>query len=281
MIFILLAALFSVTVSVTLKYFKLKNLDILQILAFNYLSASMIALVYYQPNFARLNLQSNWWLIVLMGVLLPSVFWCLNRALDHAGLMRTEIAQRISVVLTLSVSALYYQETLVMSKIAGIVLGVVAVLLMLWDKSQAQRPTKSAVLSLLAVWCGYALIDLLFKYTATLGLHFPATLSAIFMCAALLMLLLNQLRAAPWQRHNMLAGLFLGGLNFANIALYLSAHQHFSQHPSVVFAAMNICVVVLGMLAALWLFKEKATASKLCGAACAVVAVLLLMQSMP
>jgi drug/metabolite transporter (DMT)-like permease len=59
------------------------------------------------------------------------------------------------------------------------------------------------------------------------------------------------------QPKNILAGLGIGVLNFANIALYVKAHMLLKETPAIVFAGMNILVVVLGAISGLILFKEK------------------------
>ena len=79
---------------------------------------------------------------------------------------------------------------------------------------------------------------------------------------------------------HMWLGLGLGILNFANIALYVSAHRLFKDSPAVVFASMNILVVVLGIIAAVLVFKEKLNLNKAVGGVLAISAVYCLMQSM-
>ena len=44
---------------------------------------------------------------------------------------------------------------------------------------------------------------------------------------------------------NIFMGLCLGVLNFANIALYVKAHMIFKETPAIVFAGMNILVVLI------------------------------------
>jgi len=51
--------------------------------------------------------------------------------------------------------------------------------------------------------------------------------------------------------------LALGILNFANIALYVKAHILLKDSPAIVFAGMNILVVLFGVIAGLLIFKEK------------------------
>ena len=70
-----------------------------------------------------------------------------------------------------------------------------------------------------------------------------------------------------------MAGLSLGVLNFANIALYVKAHMLLKDSPAVVFAGMNILVVVFGVIAGVLIFKEKVTIGILLGLVLAVAGV--------
>ena len=283
MLYIFIAALFSVSVSVLVKIYRQHHLDIFQILAFNYVMASILSYLWFKPSFSTLSLASPWWLIGLLAVLLPLVFWFLHQSLRYAGLIKTEIAQRISVVITILISALVYQEQFSTLKIAGIVLGFIAVLCLVTGKSTQQNtniPTYFMWLSLVGVWGGYAVIDLLFKYLSTLGMQFSISLTLIFMLAAIMMLLWNVIKKTVWHQKSIMAGLVLGVFNFSNIAFYLYAHKLLKDSPAVVFAGMNILVVVFGIIAAVLIFKEKLNSGKLIGGGLAVLAVYCLMQSM-
>lgn len=283
MIFIFIAAIFSVMVSVLLKIYKNHNFDIFQILTFNYIVASILAYCWFKPDFSLLGWSTPWWLIGLLAVLLPLVFWFLHQSLQYAGLIKTEIAQRISVVLTILISALIYQEQFSGLKILGIALGFIAVICMVLGKSAiAASIEKPAYVwrSLIAVWAGYAIIDLLFKYLSTQGMQFSVSLTLIFMFAAIFMLLWNIVLKTEWNKKSIRAGMILGVFNFSNIAFYLYAHKLLKDSPAVVFASMNILVVVFGIIAALTIFKEKLNTSKVIGGGLAILAVYCLMQSM-
>ena len=104
---------------------------------------------------------------------------------------------------------------------------------------------------------GYALVDVLLKYTTSLGLQFPVTLTLMFICSFLLSVGYLLIRKTQWMLQNFVAGLALGILNFANIALYVKAHILLKDSPAIVFAGMNILVVLFGVIAGLLIFKEK------------------------
>ena len=77
-------------------------------------------------------------------------------------------------------------------------------------------------------------------------------------------------------RKNILAGMGLGLLNFANIALYVKAHMLLKDTPAIVFAGMNILVVVLGAFSGLIIFKEKLTPTTALGLTLGLASVICL-----
>jgi drug/metabolite transporter (DMT)-like permease len=206
-------------------------------------------------------MDTPWWLIVALGVLLPSIFLCLAKSLQYAGIIKTEIAQRLSVVLSLLAAFFIFQEQFNTLKMIGIGLGISAVLSILFSHqatAQEQSFSKQGLLYLALVWSGYALIDVLLKYTTGLGVQFAVALNLMFICAFILSLAYIALTTKTvGSKKNILAGLGLGVLNFANIALYVKAHMLLKDTPAIVFAGMNILVVILGALSGLILFKEK------------------------
>ena len=278
---ILAAACCSVIVSILLKLAKAQGFDALHMIVWNYASASVLCFLWFKPDLQHISIiNTPWWLIIALGILLPSVFLCLAKSLQYAGIVKTEIAQRLSVVLSLLAAFFIFQEQFNTLKIIGIVLGVFAVLSLLFshqhDKT-GQSSTKQAMLYLALVWFGYALIDVLLKYTTGLGLQFAVALNLMFICAFILSLAyIAMTTKTVGNRKNILAGMGLGLLNFANIALYVKAHMLLKDTPAIVFAGMNILVVVLGALSGLIIFKEKLTPTTALGLTLGLASVICL-----
>ncbi|QIT17486.1 DMT family transporter [Acinetobacter pittii] len=261
MILILAAALSSVLVSILLKNLKKKGYQPLQMIAWNYASASLLCFLWFQPDIQHVSIvHTPWWLILALGVILPSIFLCLAKSLEYAGIVKSELAQRLSVVLSMLAAYFFFHEQFNALKLWGIGLGILAVLLVLFGqmKSFSNHQSRKAILALLSVWCGYAAVDVLLKYTSSLGLQFTLTLNLIFITAFILSIsyLLLQ-KTQKWQFKSTIAGLILGILNFSNIALYVKAHILLKDSPAIVFASMNILVVLLGILSGVILYKEK------------------------
>ena len=282
---ILAAACCSVVISMLLKLCKANGFDALQMIVWNYASASVLCFLWFKPDLQHISvIDTPWWLIVVLGVLLPSIFLCLAKSLQYAGIIKTEIAQRLSVVLSLLAAFFIFQEQFNTLKIIGIGLGISAVLSILFSHqaaAQGQPFSKQGLLYLALVWCGYALIDILLKYTTGLGVQFAVALNLMFISAFILSLfyILLTTKTAGSSR-NILAGLGLGILNFANIALYVKAHILLKDTPAIVFAGMNILVVLLGALSGLMLFKEKLKPATACGLALGLASVICLAYAM-
>ena len=270
------AALCSVLVSILLKISKSKGLDPLQMIAWNYLAASGLCFFWFKPNLANISIsETPWWLIAVLGLCLPAIFFLLAKSLETAGILKTEVAQRLSVVLSFIAAYFLFNESFSQLKIIGIGIGLIAVLMIVFMKSGGAASSNSsrAIMSLLCVWFGYALIDILLKYTTSLGLQFSVSLNLMFIFAFVLSIGFLAIRNTKWSKENLLAGLSLGVLNFANIALYVKAHMLLKDSPAVVFAGMNILVVVFGVIAGVLIFKEKVTIGILLGLVLAVAGV--------
>jgi drug/metabolite transporter (DMT)-like permease len=71
-------------------------------IAWNYLSASLLCFYWFKTDITHISLNHTpWWLILILAVLLPSIFLCLAKSLQFAGILKTEIAQRLAVILSL------------------------------------------------------------------------------------------------------------------------------------------------------------------------------------
>ncbi|WP_394651108.1 EamA family transporter, partial [uncultured Acinetobacter sp.] len=249
--FIVLAACCSVLVSVLLKVLKSKGFEPLQLIVWNYVSASLLCFLWFQPDIAHLSVQHTpWWLIIVLAMALPSVFLLLAKSLQHAGIVKTELAQRLSVVLSLLAAFFIFHEAMSTFKVLGMGLGLIAVALIVMSKTEHISVNhRKAWRGLVGVWAGYALIDILLKYTSSLGLKLPMTLNLVFIMAFVFSFVyVYVLAKQDMQIKNVLGGLLLGGFNFANIALYVQAHVLLKDSPAIVFAGMNLLVVVFGVL---------------------------------
>lgn len=280
---IMLAACCSVLVSVLFKVLKSKGFEPLQLIVWNYVSASLLCFLWFQPDIAHLSVQHTpWWLIIVLAMALPSVFLLLAKSLQHAGIVKTELAQRLSVVLSLLAAFFIFNEAMSTFKVLGMGLGLIAVALIVMSKTEHVSVNhRKAWSGLVGVWAGYALIDILLKYTSSLGLKLPMTLNLVFIMAFVFSFIYVYVFAKQnMQIKNVLGGLLLGSFNFANIALYVQAHVLLKDSPAIVFAVMNLLVVVFGVLSGMIIFKERTDWKAVLGLILGVLGILCLAKAM-
>lgn len=263
MLNLILAILCSVSVSVLLKVARQRNLTISQAIAFNYIVALSLCWFLLKPDFKGLEftdfiLQSESApLFVALGLLLPSVFIIMAKAVELAGIVRADATQRLSLFLPVLAAFLLFSEALNLSKTLGIILAFIALFCLLNKPKQDNNVKAQGLFALLGVWFGYGIIDILFKQVAKSGGAFPTTLFISFALAGCVMFIYLLLKRTQWNTMSVLSGLLLGVLNFFNILFYIKAHQSFSTNPTFVFAGMNIGVICLGTVAGALVFKEK------------------------
>jgi len=270
----------SVAVSILLKLARRHRLHIGQAIAVNYAVAAGLCLLLLQPHPAQLLHQnSSWFVLIALGILLPTVFLAMAAAVRHAGIVLSDAAQRLSLFLPLLASFLIFGQAPTSASLIGIVLAFSALGCLL---ARQQTSTDAVVAGpgaaalLLAVWLGYGCIDILFKLLAKSGTGFGASLFAAFVLAGALMLAGLLAARTPWHARNIGAGLLLGLLNFGNIYFYIRAHQLFPDNPTLIFTAMNIGVIVLGTLAGTALFGERPSRLNLAGVILAIAAIMAL-----
>lgn len=269
----------SVAVSVLLKLTRQQHVHITQAIAFNYVSASLLTLVLLRPApSSLLTPQTPYWVMVSLGILLPSVFLIMAQAVRQAGIVLSDAAQRLSLIIPLIAAAWLFGEVLQNTTWLGIALGLCALACLSFGSSKiTPAVSHSAFIWLLGVWLGYGSIDVLFKQLSKSGAGFSSSLLVTFLLAAFLLFSRLLWQRTRWHVKSILTGLFLGLLNFGNIYFYIRAHQHFPENPTLVFATMNIGVISLGTLVGAGFFKEKMSATSVLGIILAIGAVITLL----
>ena len=285
MSYVLLAAACSVLVSVLLKLAGRRGIDAGQMVTWNYLVAALLCAGLLDARLDSLRQAGAPWLpLLVLALVLPSLFLVLAASVRAAGIVRTDIAQRLSLVLSLLAAFLWFGESANSVKLIGLGLGLLAVVAILMrPQTVAGADQATGWPLLLVVWVGFALVDVMLKQIAAAGTPFAAALQVSFALAFAGMLLVQGWRQArghsqlSWR--NAGAGLLLGLLNFGNIVFYVQAHRALPQNPSLVFAAMNIGVVLLGTLVGVLAFKEKPGRMNWLGIGLAVPAIVLIALS--
>lgn len=279
MIYLTIAVLCSVAVSVLLKVLRQKNIDIRQTIVAGYPVAFLLTWFLLTPDVGGMNaLGGAWGIIIALGILLPAVFIVLGRAIESVGMVATDAAQRLSLIIPIVAAFLLFGEVLTSTRIFGLLLGFLALGALIYRPQQGQvsKQAKHTPLWLFGVWAGYGIIDILFKQVAKQGTAFPLTLFVSFGLAGLWLFIYLLITRVRWQGNALAAGLLLGALNMGNIYAYVRAHQLLSESPSIVFTGMNVGVIAVATLIGVGVFKESLNRINVLGLLLAICCVAVL-----
>lgn len=283
MIFLFISIFCSVSVGVLLKFARRYTVSIPQIITLNYSVALLLSYWVFSPQKSHFETVENWIFYLMLGFLLPSIFLFMARSIRYSGIVKTDIAQRLSLFIPILVSYFIFGERFSGLKLIGLVIGFTAIFFTLYRKNETDEEKKNWFYPILVLF-GFGIIDVLFKQIAVnktvpftsalfivfgLSLTVSALISAYFLLTGKIKL---EFKNIPW-------GVLLGLLNFGNIYFYLKSHSVLAENPSTVFATMNFGVIALGSCVGIILFKEQLTKINYIGISLALVAVVLITLS--
>ena len=281
MLFLILSVLCSVTVGVIFFFFLTYQVPATQIVAINYVFALVLCYLFFSPDLTVLDASSPWEILISLGILLPVVFLFLATSIKYMGIVKTDAAQRLSIIISILGAWFIFGEQFSAFKLTALLFGFLAILLIL-NKPTENKENKWMYPTL--VLLGFGVIDLLFKQIAlTSTVPFTTSLFVVFSIALVIMILFNiyeiLFRKTKMDFKSIIFGGLVGIFNFGNILFYLKAHQAFAENPSTVFAGMNMGVIMIGSLVGIFVFKEKVTKLNIAGLLLALIAVVFIVIS--
>lgn len=281
MLYVIFSVCCSIIVAVLIKLARKKDVNVQQLVLWNYPSTVLLTYFLLKPqlkglSFAALPFQFYFPLIVL----LPSLFIFIALAIKYSGIVKTDVAQRMSLFIPLIASFVLFNETLHFSTGIGILVGLVAVICSISWKTTNNTSSKSFSYPLI-VFLGMGIIDILFKQIAQhTEVPYTTSMFIVFLGSMLFafILLISRLflHREKLDYYAIIWGIILGIFNFANIFFYMKAHRALPDNPSIVFTTMNIGVIVVGTIVGIILFKEKLSRINLIGLFLAIVSIFII-----
>ena len=202
------------------------------------------------------------------------------------------VMQKMSLVLTVIYTILFYNERVNSWKVFGILAALAAIILINWPKTSEQQQRAPRVWYLYLIpflaWIMSAAMEiLLFRVERLTGqnadLGFLAFLFGTAFLLGSIRLLLSRLpfgkkqtEAISWRDGG--AGIILGVVNFGSI-YFLLRTIGIGWEGSVVFPVNNVSIIALAALAAYLFFNEKLGKINIIGLAMAMAAIILIALS--
>lgn len=269
-------------VAVIIKLAKSRSINVQQLVLWNYPMTVVMTYFLLKPDLhSVLWTELPYSLYIPLIFLLPTLFIFIALAIRYSGIVKTDVAQRMSLFIPLLASFLLFGETSSAGKLIGVGVGLIAVIFSVsWDKSNKTKGSVG-ILYPIIVFLGMGLVDILFKQIAQhKEVSYINSLFFVFVGAMLVsfFILLFQwtMKRRRFTSNTVLWGSILGLFNFANIFFYMRAHRAIPDNPSIVFTVMNVGVIVVGSLVGIWIFKEKLSLINKIGLLLAVISIILI-----
>jgi drug/metabolite transporter (DMT)-like permease len=248
--------------------------------------AAILGVSFNRHPISILSALTSEWLpyAVLIGFSFILMFFLIGYSTRLSGVAVTTIAGKLSMVIPILFSILYFSEKTTVLKISGLIMATIAVLLTSYRPVDKAKNLKLILLPL-AIFLGSGITDSIVKYAQSyhvpnsMSLLFPAV---VFLTALIIGLIFILIKPKSISKNisiaELIGGSILGIANFGSLYFFILALNNSKLDSSVVFGLNNICIVLFSILIGFVLFKEKFSRVNFAGVLMAVIAILILMN---
>jgi len=286
MIYLLLSILSSSVIFITFKITERFKANLIKLITVNYLVAAILGFSFNRYPISVSGIITSNWLTyaLLVGLSFILMFFMIGYSIRISGVAVTTIAGKMSMVIPILFSILYFSEKTPAIKVGGLVLATVSVFLTVYRPISKKKNLWPVFLPLM-IFLGSGLTDSIVKYAQTYFV--PNSMSLLFSAMVFLTALIIGL-IYILLRHNtitqsitiaeLIGGTILGIANFGSLYYFIMALNNSKFDSSVVFGLNNICIVLFSILVGYLIFKEKLSKLNFAGVIMAIVAILILMN---
>ncbi|MGZ2368503.1 hypothetical protein ACXR6G_01795 [Ancylomarina sp. YFZ004] len=286
MLLILLAILSSTGIFICFKSFEKFNIEILPAIVINYIIAGLMSYLLSDKSISLQELSEQNWigLALVIGLLFIVVFFIIGKSSQKAGITITSLASKMSFIIPIMFSILYFKESVNMMMFLGFSLAIASIILAVYKPSNKTSKIKHIWLPV-SLFLGAGLVDTLVKYSQETFLTnggselFSLVLFAIAALAGLLSLYIQKRSLKQLVSINtLIGGSILGIANFGSLYYLIAALNNSGFKSSVVFSMVNIGIVSLSLIFGLFIYKEKISKLNYMGIALSFIAIIILAQ---
>ena len=285
MIFLILSIFVSVLFGISFKIIAVKNINAFQAIIVNYVVAGSLGFVTTKSNVTPLNIFEQSWIYVAigLGIVFISSLFVIAETTAKSGISVAQVANRMSVVVPISIAVIFYGDILSLAKIIGILLAIAAVYLVSHKEDKQNVSQKFWWLFPVIIFICSGIIDSSINYAQRYLLKeddFDAFLSTIFATAFIFgfIVLLYQMiiKKEKFQSKAIPAGIILGTINFGTMYFIISALNTNILEPSALFPINNLSILTISTLISVVVFKERLSPKNWLGIGLSLLAILIL-----
>ncbi len=279
-VFLFISAGFSLSVAQILKFVEVKDARVLQILVINYLIA--VILSSFSADWSDISNQVNllpiWIHAAILGILFILNFVIYSKSIDENGMGISIAAMRMSLVFPILLSLIFYNESISVYLIIGIILSFIALILLIPDLRKNNRiQFKFASLPVLlfiisgVTDSGLKVFEQEFSFLVDESQFLSALFFFSFATGSIILLIRNQFNF-KWKE--ILYGTVLGIVNLYSSFFILLALKEIPG--SIVFPLANITIVFAGTFIGVYFWKDKILKRQWAGLLVASISIILL-----
>ena len=279
MISLTLTILFTVSLFIFFKEFEKRNINTHQAITFNYLTASIIAILLYGNSICLTDIVNTSWIYptIALGVFFVVMFNIMAKTTQQLGISIASIASKMSLVIPV-IAALLFQRNINLSiyNYIGILLALIAIFLTFKKKQKTQKSLKIAIF----LFFGAGILDSFLDYIREKHLEsindFNLFIILIFFIAFFTGFVIIIFKRNKISFKNIIGGVLLGIPNYFSIYFVLLSLE--SLGGAVVFPVLNIGVVLISTIISYLVYKENLNKENWFGIVLACVSIFLLLS---
>ncbi|MBI9067770.1 MAG: hypothetical protein JEZ09_10795 [Salinivirgaceae bacterium] len=267
MIDLLLSIASSTIILLIFKIIEKQKVPIFPPIVINYITAASLGFVLNRSNPIVIFSEVPVWIYfsIIIGILLIVNFFFIGNATQKSGIAITTVSAKMSFVLPVLYSLLFdVNDVFTLAKAILLLLAMVSVFLVVLPNKYSLKGKMTIVYPIL-IFFGLGLLDSLIKYCQYNYISNPES-SSIFsgvnfsiagIIGLVVLLFSKKSRKTILNIKVLILGVALGAANFGSMYFIINALNALKYDNSMVFGINNIGVVVLSVLMAVLVFKEK------------------------
>jgi drug/metabolite transporter (DMT)-like permease len=283
LIYIVLSAACSLAIAHFLKYSGVHGYDVLKVLTINYLVAFGTAIGYSLftgadpvPDFPLWF----WIFAVFIGILFITNFFVFGKSVDVNGVGVSVAAMRISLLVPVLLSMIFYREEITVLKIAGIFLVFAALVVLVISRRDVHITAVGSQTLLLLLFLFSGIADGSMKIFEEEMQHAASEyqfMSVVFLSALLAGLSATAgKRQLSFSRGEIVLGILVGLPNLFTSVFLIRAFAYMDG--SIAYSMVNILIVAGGALIGRFIWKDQISVLQWTGIMLAIMAIAVLIH---
>lgn len=298
MLYLILSAFCSLLLVVVFKLFGKYQIESFQAIVANYIVCVVTGCLVSQTFPFEVSVLTQPWfpLIFFLGILFIGGFYIASMTVQHFGVAIASVAQRMSLVISVSFAIVVFSEPYNAIKVLGILMAIFAVVLINIPPKKTKKSTSATdtviteeeeesrpvilLLYPLAIFIISGFIEIILQYLNQVHRLDPTVQCLILFGAAgslgiiaLIFALITKRVQLKWK--NVVGGIFLGIPNYFSIYFLLLALEN-GLDGSVAYPISNILIVGSSALVGYFLFKERLSKLNIVGVCLAISSIYLI-----